>query len=330
MTKTANGANAPRDVARRGSASRKIAPLDIGGVMIPATTPFDPVTGEVDLAALRENVGRWAESGVRGMVIGGSTGEAVFLDEGERDRCWATVRGALPDGVLMVAGTGAESLRTTLRLTRMAAGRGCDAVLVQPPAFYRGAMTPEVVREHYEAVADASPVPVILYQVPTRFSTLDFPVGLIARLSHHENIVGIKDSRGKLETVAGLTTHARRGFQVLVGSGALLYPALEVGAVGGILGVANVAPRECVQLCRRFASGEMAAAATLQKRIGALHNALVGGMGVAGVKVALDLLGYHGGIPRRPLRPLPDARRGEVAECLARAGIESRAALVPA
>ncbi len=315
MTRNATGARAPHDTG----------PLDIGGVMIPATTPFDPVTGEIDLAALSENVSRWAESGVRGMVIGGSTGEAVFLDEGERNRCWAAVRGALPDGMLMVAGTGAESRRATLRLTRMAALGGCDAVLVQPPAFYRGAMTPEVVREHYEAVADASPVPVILYQVPTRFSTLDFPAGLIAQLSHHENIVGIKDSRGKLETVADLVTHTRRGFQVLVGSGALLYPALEVGAVGGILGVANVAPRECVELCRHFAAGEMAAAGALQKRIGALHSALVGGMGVAGVKVALDLLGFHGGTPRRPLRPLPTPRHGEVAECLARAGLETSA-----
>ncbi len=255
------------------------------------------------------------------MVIGGSTGEAVYLDEEERDRCWATARRALPDDVLMVAGTGAESLRSTLKLTRMAAAQGCDAVLVQPPAFYRGAMTSEVVREHYEALADESPVPVILYQVPTRFSTLDFPTGLIAQLSQHEKIIGIKDSRGKLESVADLVTHTRRDFQVLVGSGALLYSSLEVGAVGGILGVANVAPRECVELCRRVAAGEMAAAGALQKPIGALHNALVGGMGVAGVKVALDLLGYRGGSPRRPLRPLPPERRAEVAECLDRAGI---------
>ena len=301
---------------------RSATPLDIGGVMIPTTTPFDPVTGEVDLVALRHNVDRWAPSGVRGMVIGGSTGEAVYLDEAERERSWEVVRGALPDETLMVAGTGAESLRATLRLTRMAVAQGADAVLVQPPAFYKGAMTPAVVRDHYVAVADAADVPVILYQVPTRFSTLDFPTGLIAELSTHDNIVGIKDSRGKLETVAELVTHTQPGFQVLVGSGALLYASLEIGAVGGILGVANLAPRECVRVCEHFAAGEMAAAGALQKRIGALHNAVVGGMGVAGVKCALDLLGYHGGAPRPPLRPLADDRRDEVAACLARAGIE--------
>ena len=313
---------------RRGGAND--APLDIGGVMIPTTTPFDPVTGEVDPVALRENVGRWAATGVSGLVIGGSTGEAVFLDARERDLVWDVVGGVLPDGLLFVAGTGAESLRTTLRFTRMAASRGCDAVLVQPPAFYRGAMTPAVVRDHYLAVAEASPVPVILYQVPTRFSTLDFPTGLIAELSAHENIVGIKDSRGKLELVGELVTQTARGFQVLVGSGNLLYGSLEIGAVGGILGVANLAPRESARLCERFAAGDKSGAGALQERIGPLHNAVVGGMGVAGVKYGLDLLGYRGGAPRAPLRRLPEARRGEVADALARAGLVGRGVLARA
>lgn len=305
-------------------------PLDISGVMIPTTTPFDPVTGEIDLVALRENVRKWAETGVSGMVIGGSTGEAVFLDEAERDASWDVVGGALPDGVLLVAGTGAESLRTTLRLTRMAAARGADAVLVQPPAFYKGAMTPAVVKDHYLAVADAAPVPVIVYQVPTRFSTLDFPAGLVAELSAHENIVGIKDSRGKLELVGELAMQCVRGFQVLVGSGNLLYGAMEIGAVGGILGVANLAPRESALLHERYVAGDRAGAGALQERIGPLHNAVVGGMGVAGVKYGLELLGYHGGVPRPPLKPLPESRRGEAEEALARAGLLPRPAMAHA
>lgn len=289
--------------------------------MIPATTPFDPVTGEVDPVALVRNVERWAPTGVRGLVIGGSTGEAVLLDERERDLCWDVVGRSAPDDLLLVAGTGAESLRTTLRLTRMAADRGFRAVLVQPPAFYRGAMTPAVVRDHYLAVADGAPVPVIVYQVPTRFSTLDLPAGLVAELSAHDNVIGIKDSRGRLETVGELVTQTVRGFQVLVGSGALLYAALEVGAVGGILGVANLAPRDSVRIQARFRAGDAAGAGRIQQRVGALHNAIVGGMGVAGVKCGLDLLGYRGGAPRPPLRPLPGNRRGEVAEQLARAGL---------
>ena len=301
--------------------------LDISGVMIPTTTPFDPVTGEVDLVALRDNVRRWAATGVSGLVIGGSTGEAVFLDEEERDASWGVVGEVLPDGMLLVAGTGAESLRTTLRLTRMAAARGADAVLVQPPAFYKGAMTPEVVRNHYLAIAEASPVPVIVYQVPTRFSTLDFTTGLVAELSAHDNIVGIKDSRGKLELVGELVTQCARGFQVLVGSGNLLYAALEIGAVGGILGVANLAPRESARVHTRFVAGDRAGAGALQERIGPLHNTVVGGMGVAGVKYGLELLGYHGGVPRPPLRPLPENRRGEAAEALSKAGLLQRPAM---
>ena len=298
--------------------------------MIPTTTPFDPVTGEVDLVALRENVKKWVPTGIRGLVIGGSTGEAVFLDERERVSSWGVVRDSVPDDMLLVAGTGAESLRTTLHLTRMAAAQEFDAVLVQPPAFYKGAMTPSVVRDHYMAVADGADVPVILYQVPTRFSTLDFPAGLIAELSVHENIIGIKDSRGKLETIGELVTQTVEGFQVLVGSGSLLYASLELGAVGGILGVANLAPRDSARIHEFFVAGDRAAAGALQERVGPLHNAVVGGMGVAGVKCALDLLGYHGGAPRPPLKALPASRRGEVAEHLAAAGLTSGRAVVHA
>jgi len=289
--------------------------------MIPTTTPFHPVTGEVDLAGLRANVEKWATTGISGLVVGGSTGEAVFLDEQERDRSWAVAADAVPDDMTLVAGTGAESLRTTLRLTAMAVARGFNAVLVQPPAFYKGAMSDEVVRDHYVAVADAAEVPVIVYQVPTRFSTLDFPTGLIAELSEHENIIGIKDSRGSLEKVGELVTQTSRGFQVLVGSGSLLYASLEMGAVGGILGVANLAPAESADIHTLFVNGDRAGAGALQERVGPLHNAVVAGMGVAGVKYGLDVLGYHGGAPRAPLKPLAEDRRDAVIEHLDKAGV---------
>lgn len=295
--------------------------IDIGGVMIPVTTPFDPVTGDAALNSLRDNIEKWSPSGVHGFVVGGSTGEAVLLDEDERCAVWETVRDAAPGELCLVAGAGAESLRATLRLSRIAADLGYDALLVQPPAFYKSAMTPDVVRDHYLAVADASAVPVIVYQVPTRFSTLEFSAGLVAELSTHEKIVGIKDSRGKLALVGELLTVVQRGFQVLVGSGSILYGALEAGAAGGILGVANLAPHESALVYSRFAAGDKAGAGAAQERIGPLHNAVIGGMGVAGVKCALDLLGYAGGPPRPPLRPLPASRRSEVAELLAAAGL---------
>ena len=295
------------------------SPIDISGVFIPATTPFDPDSGEVDVVAMRENVRRWLTTGVRGFVIGGSTGEAVLLDEDERARLWEGVRETVPDDRVLIAGTGAESLRATLRLSARAASLGYGALLVQPPAFYKGAMTDDVVRDHYRAVADASEVPVIVYQVPTRFSTLDFSTGLVAELSKHPNVIGIKDSRGKLDLVGELVTRTTNDFQVLVGSGSLLYASLEIGAVGGILGVANLAPAECADIHTLFVDGQVSAAGALQERVAPLHNAIIGGMGVPGVKYALDVLGYHGGPPRPPLRALAEAKRTEVEALLAAA-----------
>ncbi len=299
--------------------------IDLSGVFIPAITPFDPVTGDADLVSTRANVRRWAETGIRGIVVGGSTGEAVLLEDDERARLLAAVRDVLPGGRSLIAGTGAESTRRTVRLTKEAADHGADAVLVQPPAFYTGAMTPEVLREHYLAVADASPVPVILYQVPPKFATLDLATGLVSELSTHGNVVGIKDSRGKLELVGDLVTAAAPGFQVLVGNGALLYAALEVGAVGGILGVANLAAEDCADIWSRFVAGDHTAAGRIQQRVAPAHVEIVGGMGVPGVKAGADLLGLVGGRPRPPLRPLPERQLVQVERVLREAEL-----LVPA
>ena len=302
----------------------RMAPtIDLSGVFIPAVTPVSPGTGEVDLAGARDNLRRWSEYPIQGIVLAGTTGEAVLLDEDERVSLVRAAAEVLPPEILLTVGTGLESTRATIRLTRAVAEAGAQAVLVQPPAYYKGAMSPEALREHYRAVADASPVPVIVYQAPLRMSTLDLPTGLVAELSRHPNIAGIKDSRGKLELVGELVEQCREGFQVLVGSGAHLYPGLEVGAAGGILGVANVAPAASGELFRAWKAGRSSEAGRLQQRIGPLHHDLVAGVGVGGVKAALDLLGYRGGDPRPPLRPLPDPRKAEVREILVRSGLLS-------
>ncbi|MGD2123522.1 MAG: dihydrodipicolinate synthase family protein [Gemmatimonadota bacterium] len=295
--------------------------IDLSGVFLPAVTPFRPDTGDVDLPAMQENLRRWSEFPIQGIVICGTTGEAVLVDEEERLELVRAARGALKPEILLTVGTGLESTRATLRLSRKVADEGAEAVLVQPPAYYKGAMTPEALREHYLTVADGSPVPVIVYQAPLRMSTLDFPTGLVAELSNHENIVGIKDSRGKLELMGELVDQCQAGFQVLVGSGALLYPALEVGAVGGIVAVANVAPEPSGQLYQAFKAGRSSEAGRLQKKIGPVHNELVGAIGVGGVKAALDLLGYRGGDPRSPILPPSAATREKVREILVRAGL---------
>jgi 4-hydroxy-2-oxoglutarate aldolase len=293
--------------------------VDLSGVLIPTVTPFDN-TGEVDLGAFSRNARAWLGHPVRGFVVGGSTGEAVLLDEDERVRLWSAARELLGDR-LLVAGTGAESLRASVRMARAAADAGADALLVQPPSFYRGAMTPGVLEDHFRAVADASPVPVIVYQVPLHLNTLDIPNNVSATLSEHPNIVGIKDSRGKLELVQELADTCQPGFQVLVGNGALLFAALEAGAAGGILGVANILPGACSALFHEWESGDRGEAARLQEVVAPVHRGVVGGMGVSGVKKALDLLGLAGGTPRPPLRPLPESRYPELRSLLESAGV---------
>ncbi len=296
-------------------------PMDLSGVLIPAATPFSPSDGELDLPGFRANLRHWLATGVRGIVIGGSTGEAVLLDEDERLELLHGAREMVPEGRLMVAGTGGESTRITLRRTAQAAERGADAVLVQPPAFYRGQMTPGVLRDHFRRLADEATVPVILYQVPLRFSTLEFPTGLVAELSEHPNIVGIKDSRGDLAKLGELLDQVGRGFQVLVGTGAKLYASLEMGAVGGILGVANVVPGETADLVTAFREGRPEEAGRIQERVAPLHDGIVGGFGVPGVKAALDLLGRVGGPPRPPLQPLGETGREKVRELLSAASL---------
>jgi 4-hydroxy-2-oxoglutarate aldolase len=301
--------------------------LDFGGTHLPVTTPFDPVTGEVDIVAFRANLRHWLQSPVRGVLVAGTTGEGVLLDDAERVALVAAAADVLGPDALLIAGVGAESTRRTLQQARDAAEAGADAVLVSPPAYFKGAMTPEALARHFRAVADGSPVPVLVYQVPLRMSSLDLPTGLVAELSRHDNIVGLKDSRGKLELIGELVEACPDDFQVLVGSGALLYPALEIGAAGGIVGVGLLATEEATEISRAYREGRPAEAGRIQERIAPVHQQIVAAMGVPGVKAALDLLGLRGGAPRPPLLPYPEERLDEIRAVLSGAEIPSPASV---
>lgn len=298
--------------------------VDLRGTFLPLTTPFDPVTGDVDVVAFRANLRHWFQSPIKGVLVAGSTGESVFLDEGERIALLEAACDVVPPEAVVIAGSGSESTRHTIHLTRQAAEAGADAVLVSPPAYYRGAMTPAVLARHFKEVADASPVPVIIYQVPLRMSTLDLPTGLIEELSQHPNITGIKDSRGKLGLVGELVQHSADDFQVMVGSGALLYGALETGAVGGIVAVGLLAPGEAAEISSAFRAGRTADAGRIQERIASVHQLIIAGMGVPGAKAALDLLGLRGGPPRPPLAAATEVKVSEI-----RSVLEAAELLVP-
>lgn len=273
------------------------------------------------MVAFRRNARAWLEAPLSGLVLFGSTGEGLLLEDDERIRILESVREATGEDRLLLAGTGAESTRAAIRLSREAAAAGADAVLVQPPGYYRPQLTPEALRDHYTAVADASTVPVLLYQVPPAYTGADLQSGLVAELANHPNIVGIKDSTGDLKALGTLVDTCRSDFAVLVGSGAVMYGALEVGACGGILAVAVLAPHAACELYQLKQEGDEPGAGRIQERLAPLHRAVVAGHGVPGVKAALDLLGLVGGPTRPPLMPLGDEGRAAVREALQAAGL---------
>lgn len=279
----------------------------------------------MDRRAFQANLRRWLDHPVDGFVVAGSTGEAPLLDEIEILRLVEWAREVTPRAVPVVAGTGLESTRGTVRLCREVARNGADAVLVRPPSYYAGAMTAGALDAHYRAVADGSPVPVVLYHIP-RYVPVDLEPDLVAGLVRHENVAGIKDSSGDIRNLGELADACSGEASVLVGSGTLLYGGLEVGAAGGVLAVGLLATGACAEILSAWRDGDTGRAGSLQERVGDLHRAVVGKLGVAGVKAALDRLGLEGGPVRSPLRDLDDEGRRRAERALEGAGLATGAA----
>jgi len=284
---------------------------DLAGVFAPITTPFDAATGDVSPQHLKDNVTRLLAGGLDGIVVAGSTGEAPLLDPDEQRHAVAWTREVTPEGKWLVAGTGAESTRQAIALTRAAAEAGADAVLVRPPSYFP-AVAARALANYYRAIADASPVPVLVYNIP-KYTHVSLPAELLQELSTHTRVVGVKDSSGDLKNLAAYREAAPE-WAVFVGSASLLLSALEIECDGGIVAVACYAPRLCADLVAAFHAGDRAAAIALQDRITPLDKEIVGKLGPAGVKAAMDAVGLYGGPPRPPLAPLGRAERERVAQ----------------
>jgi len=290
------------------------------GIFPPLPTPFTEA-GALALDRLRENVEALNGTGIAGFLALGSNGEAVHLDDDEAGSVFACVRRQAAPGSVVLAGTGRPSTRDTIALTRRAAEAGCDAALVVTPSYYRNAMTNDALRRHYQSVADASPIPVLLYNVPAN-TGLNLPPEVAADLAAHPNIIGIKDSAGDVSQLADLVSRTRTaGFAVGCGSFGALLPAASFGVKGAVLAVANVAPRECSAMLAHALAGRREEAAELHLRLLPVARAVTSRWSVPGVKAALDLLGRYGGPPRPPLLPLPAEPRGELRRLLAEAGL---------
>jgi len=275
--------------------------MNLNGVLAPVVTPFD-ADGAVDDDAFVANIGAHLAAGLHGVVVGGSTGEAALLDEDERARLVELARSALPSDRTLLVGTGAESTRAVIARNRVAAERGADGVLVVAPHYYGDAMTPQALEAHYLRIADVSPVPVLLYTIP-KYMHFALPADVVSVLARHENVAGMKDSSGDATLLRGYLASQSESFKVLTGSGALFGEALGLGAHGGILAVALFAPSLALDILAAHRDARDGERTSAQTRLTPLATRIVAGMGVAGVKAALDAIGLHGGAPRSPLRP---------------------------
>jgi 4-hydroxy-2-oxoglutarate aldolase len=281
--------------------------MDLSGVFPALTTPFAS-DSTVSLADLKQNIQQYNRTGLAGYVVIGSTGESVLLSKSEAESVLITVKEAAAPRKKLIAGTGAESTAETIERTKRAAELGYEVALVKTPYYYKPAYKPENYIAHYRRVADASPIPVMLYSVP-QFTGVALEAPEVAKLAEHPNIVGIKESSGNVQRVAEIIASVPPDFQVLVGSASTVYPSVTVGARGAILALASALPEKCVELYDLNRKNQHERARELHTVILRASKLIVSECGIAGVKYVMDQRGYRGGVPRLPLLPLKDEQK---------------------
>ncbi len=273
---------------------------DLRGILLPFTTPFKS-NEDLDAEGLRNNLRKWNASGIVGYVALGSTGERVHLAESEYARVIEIARQEIPENLALLVGAGQQSSRGTIEEIKRAASLGADGVLVITPSFYRPAISAEALIDHYRTVADASPVPIILYSMPD-LTGIKIEPETVAQLSTHPNIVGIKDSSADISGFRQTVRLVSDEFAVLTGNGTVLCDALGAGARGGILAVGCVASAVCIEIYRLVRVGETQSAASLQQKLTPLALAVTKRYGIGGLKAALEMIGFAGGNVRAPLK----------------------------
>ena len=272
------------------------------GIFPPLTTPFDEA-GRPDLGALAYNIERYNETRLAGYVALGSNGEAVHLSASERISVIEIVKRRAAAGKTVIAGVNELSTSAAIESTKKVFDVGADAALVITPYFYKGSMSQAVLTRHFLEVADKSPLPVFIYNIPQNTGVVIEPT-TVAALAAHENIIGIKDSSGDMGALSATLRLCPPGFAVLTGNGGILQPAVLMGAAGAVLAIACLIPDSCIELYEAARAGEHERARELQNRISPLSSLVTTGLGVPGLKGALDLAGYRGGSPKAPLLPV--------------------------
>ncbi len=295
-----------------------MAKIDLNGIFPPIPTPF--INEKVAYDKLADNIERWNATGLKGFVVLGSNGEYVALSEEEKRAVVDTVVHSAADKMGIIAGTGCESTAETLRLTEDCAKLGAHAALVVSPHYYGGRMNEAALVKHYTTVADQSPIPILLYNVP-KFTHINLAANLVDHLSEHPNIIGLKDSSGNVIQLGEIINAAAKEFNVLVGTAGVLFSGLTIGCVGGINALANVAPQQCVAILDLVKAGDLDASRQLQLKMLPVNQAVTAVYGVPGLKKAMDMLGYFGGDPRLPLLPSSKSEKSEIKAILKKADL---------
>ena len=290
--------------------------MKLPGIYPPIATPFDH-NGDIWKVKVQHNIEKWNRSGLAGYVVCGSTGESVYLTTEEKIQLWEWVAAYAAPEKLLIAGTGMEGVRETVALTNRAADIGYKAAMVRTPHYYKNLLNnSEAQKLYFQAVADQAKIPILIYNWP-HVTGIDISPDAVASLSHHPNIIAIKESSGNLEKVIQMIRDVKSGFQVLVGSAPTLASCLAVGAAGAILAFANAAPYATISIWEAHRTREPEAALDWQNRIGRAAYLVTAKYGIPGLKHAMDLAGYYGGPPRLPLKPLCPPEKKEIEEAFA-------------
>lgn len=292
-----------------------IATKRLSGVFAPITTPFETAE-EIDTKSLEENLARYEQTELAGYLALGSNGENRSLTEEEKLHVLQRV--CCGSTKTVIAGIIYEAQKTALRFIDQAAEAGAHFVLVQSPGYFKKMITEPLLMRYFTAVADHSPLPVLLYNAPG-FNGITLRYELLAELSEHSNIVGMKDSSPN--GMERSTELERDDFHVMAGSVSTLFPGMLRGSPGGTVSLANYLPDMAVELWNYGNSRDEERGRPLHERIVAMNKAISGSHGIAGVKAAMDLTGYSGGAPRLPLLPLNPGSVEQLKQTLLREGV---------
>ena len=277
-------------------------------------TPFQG-NGEIDFEHLKFNIEKLNQLPLEGYVIGGSNGEFAFQSVEERVQVVQAVREWLPNDRFLIAGAGMESTHATIDLTKRMADAGAHAALIVTPHYFTGKMTAEALEHHYHSVAEASPLPILLYSVPAN-TGLILPAEAVLRLAPHPNIVGMKDSGGDITRIGYLVNYTPDDFSIFAGSAGFYLGALAIGAAGLVGALANIATTDLARMVDAFRKGQFESAREIQLRLIAPNYAVTSQFGVAGLKSAMEMMGFYGGPVRSPLLPLSSDEKIELRRIL--------------